>query len=58
MAISNAESELIRIVQQQINSGSRRVFLPGHLVNAASEAVLDEIRRLCKLNGVAVEVRM
>ena len=58
MAISNAEAELIRIVQQQINGGSRLVVLPGHLVAAVSETSLAEIRRLCKLNRVSVEVRM
>jgi hypothetical protein len=58
MTTSDADRKLIDLVQQQINSGSRQIVLPGHLVNAASEAVLDEIRRLCKLNGVSVEIRM
>lgn len=58
MAISNAESELIRVVQQQIDSGRTHVILPGHLVANASDGALEEVRRLCKLNGVSVEVRM
>jgi hypothetical protein len=58
MTTSNVEGELIRSVQQQINSGRTHIVLPGNLVSAASDELLAEIRRLCKLSGVTVEVRM
>jgi len=53
---SNAERMLIHIVQQQINSGSTHIVLPAHLVAQASDVLLEEIRRLCKLNKVSVSV--
>ena len=51
------DGELIEWVQRQINTGARRIVLPGHLVMNASDIALEEARRLCKLNGVLVEVR-
>ena len=58
MTLSLAEMELVRIVQQQLNRGSKHIVLPGKLVNAASEATLTEVRRLCKLNAASIEVQM
>jgi len=54
---TNTDGELVDFVQRQIDSGATRIVLPGHLVANASEEVLEEIRRLCKLNGVSVEIR-
>ena len=54
--MTNADAQLVDLVQRQINRGTRYVILPADLVAAASEVALDEIRRLCKLNGASVEV--
>ena len=54
---SGTDRELIEWVQRQINSGATRIVLPGHLVVNASDTALEEVRRLCKLNRVSVEVR-
>lgn len=54
----HADRELIDWVQQQINTGARRIVVPGYLLTNASEAVVEEVRRLCKLNGVSVEIRV
>lgn len=54
----DTDRELINWVQRQINTGATRIMVPGHLVAGASDEALEEIRRLCKLNGVAVEVKM
>jgi hypothetical protein len=56
MTYTDADSELIRLTQLQINTGATRVKLPGHLVARVSNEVIEEIRRLCKLNGVTVEL--
>jgi len=55
--VSNTDRELIDWVQRQINSGAKQIVLPGFLVTGASNETLEEIRRLCMLNGVSVEVR-
>ena len=55
--MSNTDRELIDWVQRQINSGAKQIVLPGFLVTGASNETLEEIRRLCMLNGVSVEVR-
>ena len=56
MNSTNADRELIAWVQRQINSGSRRIVVPGNLLTNASEMVVGEVRRLCKLNGVTIDV--
>lgn len=56
MNSTNADRELIAWVQRQINSGSRRIVVPGNLLTNASEMVVEEVRRLCKLNGVTIDV--
>lgn len=58
MSPTNADIELIAWVQQQINSGSRRIVVSSYLLTNAGEATIEEVRRLCKLNGVSVEVRV
>jgi hypothetical protein len=55
---SEADRELTEWVQRQINTGSTQIVLPGPLVANASHEALEEVRRLCRLNGVSVEVRM
>ncbi|MCG3148299.1 MAG: hypothetical protein PCFJNLEI_01742 [Verrucomicrobiae bacterium] len=58
MTYTDADSELIRLTQLQINTGATRIKLPRHLVEQVSNEVIVEIRRLCKLNGVTVELKM
>ncbi len=58
MSSTNTDRELIDWVQRQINTGTRRIVVPGHLLTNASEEVIEEVRRLCRLNGVSVEVRV
>jgi len=58
MSSTNTDRELIDWVQRQINTGTRRIVVPGRLLTNASEEVIEEVRRLCRLNGVSVEVRV
>jgi len=58
MNATNADRELIDWVQRQINTGARRIVVPGHLLTNASEEIIEEVRRLCQLNGVSIEVRV
>jgi len=39
-----------------INAGARKVVIPMYLMQHASHEALDEIRRLCKLNGLELEI--
>lgn len=55
--MGNVDQELIEWVQRQINSGATRNVLPCHLMANASEKGLEEVRRLCKLNGVSVGIK-
>ncbi len=54
---SAADQQLMEYVQEMINTGKTQITLPGHLLENASEEALDEVRRLCKLNGVELEVQ-
>jgi hypothetical protein len=58
MISPNGDRELVDWVQRQINTGATRIVVPGHLVAEASNVALEEVRRLCKLNGASMEVRM
>lgn len=57
MSTTNADWKFVEWVQRQINTGTRRIVIPGSLLLGASEETVEEVRRLCKLNGVSVEVR-
>lgn len=57
MKAVNTDQTLIERVERQINTGARRIVVPGNLLTNASDAVIEEVRRLCKLNGVNVEIR-
>jgi len=50
------DQTLINYVQQQINSGKTRIIIPGYLIRNANGEALVEIKRLCKLNGVEIEI--
>jgi len=58
MSSTNADRELIDWVQRQINTGTRRIIVPGYLLTNASETVIEEVRRLCKLNRISVEIKV
>lgn len=58
MALSKTDKELIDWVQRQINTGATSIAIPGFLVIGASNEVLEEVRRLCMLNGVSVEIKL
>lgn len=51
------DNVIVAYVQRMINSGTKRIELPGDLVANATEEALDEVRRLCKLCGVKIAVR-
>jgi hypothetical protein len=58
--VSNMNSNnamLIDYVRRMINAGARKVVIPMYLMQHASHEALDEIRRLCQLNGLEFEVR-
>lgn len=57
MNTSNTDRELVAWVQRQINTGARRIIVPGDLLTNASRETVEEVRRLCQLNGVSIEVR-
>lgn len=54
---SSAELALIRYVDRMIRTGARQVEVPERLVVGVSAEALDEVRRLCKINGVKIVVR-
>jgi len=54
----NPDQNLIDWVQRQINTGTRRIIVPGYLLMNASDTVIEEVRRLCKLNRVSVEIKV
>ena len=45
MTYSNADTELIRFVQLQINTGATRIKLPGYLIAKVGDEVIEEIGR-------------
>lgn len=52
--MENADRKLIEWVQRQINRGDTRIRLPANLLSGASEEALEQVRQLCRLNGVEV----
>jgi hypothetical protein len=49
--------DLIAYVNRLINSGTKEVFIPTHLLAGASNETLQMIRQLCKLAGVKISSR-
>ena len=47
---------LIDYVNQVINSGSRRIQLPGLLLRDASAEAITSARQMCQLAGVSISV--
>jgi len=56
MSDSLADRQLLVVVQAQINQGKRTVVVPGDLLTQASDLARDEVRRLCKVCNVKIEV--
>lgn len=48
------EAMLIAYVQREINRGKTEIVIPESLLAGVRKEVLDEIVRLCKLNGVEI----
>lgn len=58
MADSLADRQLLAVVQAQINQGKKTISVPAGLLTEANDLARDEVRRLCRLCGVKVEVRV
>lgn len=56
MSDSLADRQLLAVVQAQINQGKSTIVVPAGLLTEASNLARDEVRRLCKLCNVKVEV--
>jgi len=50
------EIALIEYVNTQINMGKRKIVVPAELLKNVRESAKEEVIRLCKLNGVKIEV--
>lgn len=48
--------DLLRFVNQATDTGATTIRIPARLIGNASEDEVAEARRLCKLNGVRVEI--
>jgi hypothetical protein len=58
MNSSSAEKILINYVQNEINSGKKKIIIPADLIRDVKKGTFDEIKNLCKLNGVELEVQI
>ncbi len=52
------EDVLLKYVRKELNSGKTKINIPVSLLSGVSDDVLIEIRRLCKLNGVSVNINV
>ncbi len=50
------EEVLLSFVNREINSGKTTITIPASLLISVSDEFLAEIKRLCKLNGVSVNI--
>ncbi|MDE5422435.1 hypothetical protein L3073_09475 [Ancylomarina sp. DW003] len=50
------ERELLNFVRQELNSGKIHVEIPSFLLENIGDEMLTEIRRLCKLNEVTINI--
>lgn len=55
--MNSNDAMLIDYVRRMINAGAKKIVIPVYLMQHASHEALAEIRRLCKLNGLELEVR-
>jgi len=51
-----SDQELISFVQLALRSGATLVRIPTYLLERSSAAAREDVRQLCKLNGVEIEV--
>ena len=47
---------LFQYVNSEINSGKREIAIPKALLHNVRREIFEEIMRLCKINGVSVEM--
>lgn len=52
---NGTDRELLEYVNKAINSGCKSFGLPTSLLQSASKEAIEEVRRLCKINGVEFE---
>ena len=57
MTNKSVDMELMRLVNDLINTGEKVIQLPASLVSSASDEILESIRQLAKLVGVTIEVQ-
>ena len=57
MSDGTVDSELMKLVQQLINSGTIIIKIPRSLVASASNEALESAQQLAKLTGVTIEVQ-
>jgi hypothetical protein len=55
--MNSNDAMLIDYVRRMINAGARKIVIPMYLMQHASHEALNEIRRLCTLNGLELEAR-
>jgi len=52
----SADQRLMNYVQREINTGATTIVIPYELLADATEEVLAEVRALCKISGVTIQV--
>jgi len=56
--MSFQEEVLLNYVRKELNSGKTKITIPASLLSGVRDDVLIEIGRLCKLNGVSVNINV
>jgi hypothetical protein len=56
--MSFQEDVLLNYVRKELNRGKTKIDIPAPILTGVSDEVLIEIRRLCKLNGVSVNINV
>ncbi len=49
---------LVEFVQKEINKGKTKIVIPEYLIRNASNEILVEIKRLCKLANAEIIIYM
>jgi len=55
---TSADERIINFVGKQLNIGKIIVRIPSWMLDDVSKEVIQEIRRLCKLNGAEIEMEI
>jgi len=53
---TGADEHLINFVEKQLNAGKTIIRIPSWMLDDVSKEVIQEVRRLCKLNGAEIEI--